>query len=284
MAAGTGGGTAIDSEIAKFDRLAAQWWNPRGPMAPLHAMNPARMGWIIERLEPMADRQGNIGGPADALEPVRQATAGADRAPAGTRPATASADPDAFRPLTGLRVLDVGCGAGLASEALARAGADVTGLDAAAEALGAARAHAARSGLAIRYREGTPEALLAAGEAPFDAVLALEVIEHVADRAAFCRHLAGLLRPEGRLFLSTLNRTARSLLFAKVGAEYVLRLLPTGTHDWRMFVRPSELGADLRRAGLRVADLAGLSFDVLTGRWRPSRDLGVNYIAMAVRG
>jgi 2-polyprenyl-6-hydroxyphenyl methylase/3-demethylubiquinone-9 3-methyltransferase len=243
------GGTAIGSEIAKFDRLAARWWDPRGPMAPLHAMNPARLAWIIERLA-QAHRR----------------------------------DPDAPGPLTGLRVLDVGCGAGLASEALARAGADVTGLDAAAETLGAARAHAAKAGLSIAYQQGTPESLRAAGQAPFDAALALEVIEHVADRAAFCRHLAALLKPEGRLFLSTLNRTARSLLLAKIGAEYVLRLLPAGTHDWRMFVRPSELGADLRRAGLRITDIAGLSFDVLSRRWHPSRDLGVNYIAMAARG
>lgn len=244
-----GDGTAIGAEIAKFDRLASRWWDPRGPMAPLHAMNPARMGWITRRLASAQRR-----------------------------------DPDHPRALHGLRVLDVGCGAGLASETLARAGAAVTGLDAAPEVLGAARAHAKRVCLAIDYRQGTPETLLAAGEAPFDAVLALEVVEHVADRAAFCRHLAALVRPGGRLFVSTLNRTGRSLLVAKIGAEYVLRLLPAGTHDWRMFVRPSELGADLRGAGLRVADLAGLSFNVLTGRWHASRDLGVNYIAMAVRG
>lgn len=249
-----GQATAIDAEIAKFRRLAARWWDPNGPMAPLHRMNPARMGWIITRIARRHHRN-----------------------PAGPRP------------LAGLRVLDVGCGAGLASEALARAGADVTGLDAAGEALAAARAHAAAGGLAIAYREGTPEALLAAGsEPPFDAVLALEVVEHVADRAAFCRHLAALARPQGekgggQLFLSTLNRTARSFLLAKVGAEYVLRLLPVGTHDWRMFVRPAELGADLRRAGLRVTDIAGLSMDPLTGRWRVTRDVGVNYMVMAER-
>jgi 2-polyprenyl-6-hydroxyphenyl methylase / 3-demethylubiquinone-9 3-methyltransferase len=250
---GGGGGTAIPGEIAKFDRLAASWWDPRGPMAPLHAMNPARMGWILARLARHAGRDPGA---------------------------------EAATPLAGLRVLDLGCGAGLASEALARAGADVTGLDAAAEALAAARAHAAAQGLAIDYRQGTPEALLAAGEATgrFDAVLALEVIEHVADRDAFCRHLAALVRPRGAVFLSTLNRTARSFLMAKVGAEYVLRLLPVGTHDWRLFVRPSELGGALRRAGLRPADIAGLTMDPLTGRWRTSRDVGVNYLMMAERG
>jgi 2-polyprenyl-6-hydroxyphenyl methylase/3-demethylubiquinone-9 3-methyltransferase len=159
-------------------------------------------------------------------------------------------------------------------------GAEVTGLDAAGAALEAARAHAA--GLPITYVEGTPEALAGTG-ARFDAVVALEVIEHVADRAAFCAALAALAKPGGLVFLSTLNRTARSFVMAKLGAEYVLRLLPIGTHDWRMFVTPGELGAELRRAGLAVTDLAGMTMDPLTGRWRESRDLGVNYLAMAVR-
>lgn len=243
-------GTVRAGEIEKFDRLAAQWWDPRGPMAPLHAMNPARMGWIIARLARGHGR-----------------------------------DPAAPAPLAGLRVLDVGCGAGLASEALARAGAAVTGLDAAAEALAAARAHAAAGGLAIDYRDGTTESLLAEGAAGgFDAVLALEVIEHVADRDAFCAGLAALARPGGVVFLSTLNRTARSWVTAILGAEYVLRLLPTGTHDWRMFVRPAELGAALRRAGLRVTDIAGLGLDPRSGRWRTQRDVGVNYLVMARRG
>lgn len=244
--AAAGQGTVIGSEIAKFDRLAAEWWDPRGPMRPLHAMNPARMGWIIPRI---ARAQGR--------------------------------DPAAAQPLAGLRVLDVGCGAGLASEALAKAGAVVTGLDAAGAALQAARAHAAAGGLAIDYRDGRPEDLLTAGEARFDAVIALEVIEHVADREAFCRCLAGLVRPGGPVFLSTLNRTTRSWAFAKFGAEYLLRLLPVGTHDWRMFVRPAELGAELRQAGLRVTDITGLVMDPLTGRWGTARDVGVNYMVMA---
>ncbi|MBK1660726.1 bifunctional 2-polyprenyl-6-hydroxyphenol methylase/3-demethylubiquinol 3-O-methyltransferase UbiG [Paracraurococcus ruber] len=242
------GGTAIGAEIAKFDRLAATWWDPRGPMRPLHAMNPARMGWIIARL---ARRHGR--------------------------------DPDTARPLDGLAVLDVGCGAGLASEALAKAGATVTGLDAAGEALSAARAHAASGGLVIDYRDGRPEDLLAEAPGRFDAVLALEVIEHVADRETFCRHLAGLAKPGGTVVLSTLNRTPRSWAFAKFGAEYLLRLLPVGTHDWRMFVRPAELGAELRQAGLRVADITGLAMDPLTGRWSTVRDVGINYMVLATR-
>ncbi len=237
-------GTAVEAEIRKFGALAERWWDPAGPMKPLHRMNPLRTGWIAERI--------------------------------------ARANGRAGRDLTGLTLLDVGCGAGLASEALARMGAAVTGLDAAGEALDAARAHAAAGGLSIDYRDGTPEALAAEG-ARFDAVVALEVIEHVEDRAAFCAALAALAKPGGRVFLSTLNRTARSFLMAKLGAEYLLRMLPVDTHDWRMFVTPGELGMELRRAGLRVTDIAGMKMDPLTGRWRESRDLSVNYLVMAER-
>lgn len=238
-------GTAVEAEIRKFGALADRWWDPDGPMKPLHRMNGLRTGWIARRIAAAHGRTGTD--------------------------------------LTGLTLLDVGCGAGLASEAFARMGATVTGLDAAGEALEAARAHAAAAGLGIDYRDGTPEALAAEG-ATFDAVVSLEVIEHVEDRTAFVAALAALVKPGGLICLSTLNRTARSFLMAKVGAEYVLRLLPVGTHDWKMFVTPGELGALLRRAGLTVADLAGMSMDPLTGRWRESRDLRVNYLMMARRG
>ncbi len=240
-------GTASATEIAKFDRIAAAWWDPAGPMAPLHRMHPCRMEWVIGAL-------------AGAL--------GRDAAAAA--------------PLAGLRLLDVGCGAGLVAESLAQAGASVTGLDAAAEALVVARRHAAAGGLEIDYRDGTPEALLAAGVAPFDVVTALEVVEHVTDRADFCASLAQLVRPGGLVVLSTLNRTVRSLLTAKFAAEYLLRWLPAGTHDWRGFVRPAELGADCRAAGLHVRRITGMEL-APGGGWRLCRNVGVNYMLLAQR-
>lgn len=222
-------------EVARFEALAARWWDPAGPMRPLHAMNPVRVGWVRDRLrERFGDRR--------------------------------------------VRLLDVGCGAGLASEALARLGHDVLGLDAAPGLIEAARAHAADRALPLAYRSGTAEALLAEG-ARFPAITALEVIEHVRDPRLFLQLLAGLLEPGGLLILSTLNRTPASLITAKIGAEYVLRLLPVGTHDWRKFITPAELGAMARGAGLRVGAVAGLRFSPITGQWSTGRNLSVNYLA-----
>lgn len=181
-----------------------------------------------------------------------------------------------------VRLLDIGCGAGLASEGLATLGHDVLGLDAAPAAIAAAQAHAAGQDLRLAYRTGAAEDLVAEG-ARFPAVSALEVIEHVADSGAFLRLLAALLEPGGLLFVSTLNRTMRSLAVAKLGAEYVLRLLPVGTHDWQRFVTPAELGTRARAAGLGVLEVSGMVFDLRSRRWRLGTDLSVNYIAMLER-
>ena len=222
-------GMTEQAEIAGFERLASRWWDRRGPMAPLHAMNAARVGWI------------------------------AGRAPAGAR------------------LLDVGCGAGIAAEAFARKGFRVTGLDAGSALIAAAQAHADPA-LGIAYRAGTTTDLIAEG-LRFPVVTALEVIEHVDDPAGFVLELAQLLEPGGYLFLSTVNRTPASLLTAKIGAEYILRMLPIGTHDWKRFIKPGELGDMLRDAGLRVTDIAGLA-PGLAG-WHTVQRPGTNYIIEA---
>ncbi len=231
-------GSVVAEEVARFDALAAEWWDLSGPMRALHAMNPLRVGWIDRRI------QAKLGGPG--------------------------------------RLLDVGCGAGLAAEALARLGYDVLGLDAAGDTVAAAAAHAAGQDLPLAYRVGAAEDLAAEG-ARFPVVTALEVIEHVADPAAFLCLLARLIEPGGLLFVSTLNRTLRSLAVAKLGAEYLLRLLPVGTHEWRRFVTPAELGAYGKAAGLPVADISGMLFDVRSRQWRTGADLAVNYIAILER-
>jgi 2-polyprenyl-6-hydroxyphenyl methylase/3-demethylubiquinone-9 3-methyltransferase len=229
-----------DDEVRKFGALAARWWDSSGPMRPLHMMNPVRVSWIL----------GHI-----------------------SNRFTGS-------PQSNLRILDVGCGAGLLSESLAKAGHQVLGLDASAEAIAAAEAHAAGRDLTLTYRTGAAEDLLAEGQ-KFPVITALEVIEHVPDPAGFIATLIGLLEPGGLLFISTLNRTGRSWLTAKLGAEFLLRMLPVGTHEWRQFVTPAELDDYCRRAGLRMAAIAGMSFDPLSGGFRITRDTGVNYIALA---
>lgn len=227
-------GSALPDEIAKFNRLAAEWWDPAGPMAPLHAMNELRTGWIDAHV--------------------------AERG----------------------RLLDVGCGGGLAAEAFARLGYDVLGIDAATDPVAAATAHAEGSGLDLAYRVATAEALVAEG-ARFRVVTALEVIEHVADPVRFLGSLSDLLEPGGALFLSTLNRTIRSLAVGKIGAEYVARLLPIGTHEWRRFITPAELDRAARPAGLRLVATHGMSYDLRSRSWRGSANRAINYLAMLTK-
>ncbi len=238
--------TTIDAaEVARFEALGEEWWDAKGPMAPLHAINPVRLAFLRDVLVRRFGRDGR-----------------------------------GLRPLKGLRVLDIGCGGGLLSEPLARMGADVTGIDPAPGNVDVARLHAGRSGLHIDYRAVPAEDLVAAGET-FDVVLALEVVEHVADVGLFIRQAARLVGPGGLFVGSTLNRTGKSFALAIVGAEYVLRWLPRGTHRWDRFVTPDEFEAVLAAAGLAVTEKAGLSFDPLRGQWALSGDLDVNYFLVA---
>ena len=243
-----GGGTIDAADVARFDGLGEEWWEPTGPMAPLHKLNPTRIRYLRDLMERHFARAGR----------------------------------DAARPLGGLRLLDVGCGGGLLSEPLARLGAAVTGIDPAPNNIAVATRHAQALDVEVDYRVETAETLVAAGET-FDVVLGMEVVEHVPQPDDFVRTACMLVRPGGLLVLSTLNRTAKSFALAIVGAEYVLRWLPRGTHRWQQFLTPEELAAPVRASGLRVIERKGLVYDILRDRWMTSPDTAVNYLLAAVR-
>ena len=234
-------------ERDRFAALASEWWDPRGKFRPLHQIGPARLAFLRDEL-------------------MRHF---------GNRPA-------GLRPLAGLRLLDVGCGGGLIAEPLARLAASVTGLDPAIENIEAARQHAAAQGLAIDYRAGRVEDLVQQNLL-YDAVICLEVIEHVPDVGAFLLACAQLLRPGGLLLLSTINRTLKAYALAIIGAEYVLRWLPVGTHRWDRFVTPQELAQHLNRAGLGEPALKGLFYNPLKDTWALGADTDVNYLAAAAK-
>lgn len=237
--------TVNDEEIAKFTAMAEEWWDPKGKFRPLHKFQPVRLGYIREHLIAHFGRDGN-----------------------------------AMRPFEGLTVLDVGCGGGLLCEPLARLGATVTGIDAAERNVRIASLHAEQSELEIDYRATTSEELAATG-ARFDVVLNMEVVEHVDNVPLYMKSCADLVAPGGLMFTATLNRTARAYALAIVGAEYVLRWLPRGTHDWKKFLTPEEITALLRRFGLHPIDETGVVYHPLADEWRKSSDMGVNYMVLA---
>ena len=243
----TSAATVDESEVARFSRLSRQWWDPNGPMAPLHKFNPIRLGYVRDRAAAHFGR-----------------------------------DPNRLDSLAGLRMLDIGCGAGVLSEPLARLGAAVVGADPSDSNIAAAKHHAAESGLAIDYRATTAEALEAAGES-FDVVLAMEVVEHVVDLGLFVDIAAGMVKPGGLMFVATLNRTIKSFALAIVGAEYILRWVPRGTHQWDKFVTPNELEIAITQSGLAVTDQAGVIYNLLADRWQLSTDLDVNYMVTAAK-
>jgi 2-polyprenyl-6-hydroxyphenyl methylase/3-demethylubiquinone-9 3-methyltransferase len=242
-------GSSIDpDDVERFSRIAAEWWDPKGKFAPLHVFNPVRLAFIREQ----AERRFGLG-------------------------------PDPRRPFAGRRLLDIGCGGGLLCEPMTRLGFAVTGVDASERNIGTASAHAAEMGLSIDYRASTAEALEAAGEAPFDMILNMEVIEHVANPGEFLRSTARLLAPGGLMIVATLNRTVKSFALAKVGAEYILRWVPAGTHDWNKFLTPDELRGFLAGEPYGVEGPFGVSFNPLTGRWDRSADTSVNYMMTVAR-
>ena len=236
-------GTTIDpEEIERFSAMAAEWWSPTGKFRPLHKFNPTRVRYIRETLVEHFGR-----------------------------------DPKAQRPLEGLRILDIGCGGGLLCEPLCRMGAKVIGVDASDTNIGVASLHAAESGLPIDYRATTSESLAEAGES-FDVVLAMEVVEHVSDIELFLQSSASMVRPGGLMVVATLNRTMKAYALAIVGAEYILRWLPTGTHSWEKFVTPDEMERAMAPTGLEVVERVGVTYNPLADKWSPSKDLDVNYM------
>lgn len=236
------------AEVAKFEAMAAEWWDVGGKFKPLHMMNPVRLDYITSQIA-----------------------------------AEFGCDLTGREPFAGLRILDIGCGGGLLSEPMARLGAAVVGADAAAGNIPVAALHAQQSGLTIDYRHSTAEALAEGGE-QFDIVLAMEIVEHVADPAAFVATCRTLLKPGGLMLMSTLNRTTKSFLAAIIGAEWIMRWLPKGTHDWAKFITPDELAAMIRRAGLDPVDRKGFVFNPVSWQWSISdRDMAVNYVTASVR-
>ncbi len=240
--------TVDPAEIAKFEAMAAEWWDPHGKFKPLHMMNPVRLDYITRQIAAEFGR--------DLTQPA---------------------------PFKGLRLLDIGCGGGLLSEPMARLGAAVVGADAAARNIPVAKVHAEEQGLDIDYRHTTAEALVVGAEA-FDVVLAMEIVEHVADPEAFIATCRELLKPGGLMIASTINRNAKSFMAAIVGAEWIMRWLPKGTHDWAKFITPEELFAQITQAGLRPVDKKGFVFNPLSWQWSLSdRDLSVNYVTASVK-
>lgn len=240
--------TVDPQEVERFSRLAAEWWNPKGKFKPLHKFNPVRLGYLKREVSRHFGR-----------------------------------DPRSLEAFKGLRILDIGCGGGLVSEPLARLGASVTGIDPSDTNVEVARLHAAPfADLDLAYRATTAEALAAAGET-FDVVLALEVVEHVTDVTAFLETAAGMVRPGGLIVVATINRTLKAFGLAIVGAEYVLRWLPRGTHAYDKLVRPEEVEQPLRDAGLILMDRTGVVYDPLRDLWKESPDTDVNYMVLAER-